>query len=81
MTQEDIDAMFAGMTADVDLEVPEGTVDFTEVSSLELSEQYNAARDELLETGEMREPRTERGRELHSIRAATLMELKRRRLA
>lgn len=81
MTQDDTDDIFAALMEGVDLEMPEGAIDFTKLSSLDLSERYNAARDELLASGEMRDPTTERGRELHSIRNACLMELKKRRLA
>lgn len=81
MTQDDTDDIFATLTEGLDLTMPEGAEDFTTLSSLDLSERYNAARDELQEREEMRDPTTERGRELHSIRNAALLELKKRRLA
>jgi hypothetical protein len=81
MTQDDTDDIFAALTKGVDLAMPEGAEDFTQLSSLDLSERYNEVRDELLASGEMRDPTSERGRELHSIRNAALFELKKRRLA
>jgi hypothetical protein len=81
VTQDDTDDIFAALTEGVDLVMPEDAVDFTTLSSLDLSERYNEVRDELLASGEMRDPTTERGRELHSIRNACLVELKKRRLA
>lgn len=44
----------------------------------ELNKRYTMTREELLSIGEMLNPATQRGRDLHSERAAYLIEMKRR---
>ncbi len=55
-------------------------VNVTLLSDIELMTRYGACREELLERREMQNPRTETGRELHSQRAAYIIELRKRRL-
>lgn len=51
-----------------------------DMSGFELGETFQDTRQKLIEIGEMMVPRTDEGRELHSLRAACLIELKRRGL-
>lgn len=53
-------------------------IDFTALSNYELSDRFNSVRDKLLEINEMMAPTTDVGRELHSMRAAAIIEMRKR---
>lgn len=82
---EDDDAL-AGLFGQLsDLEVPADAVDFTKLTDLQISERFNAVRDRLNEldqmhsdTGLSKVASTPEGRELHSERAALLVEMSKR---
>lgn len=80
MTDEETEEAFRRMMEGE--EFPEGEADVvinvSALSDLDLSTRYNDAREELLASAEMLEARTERGRELHSVRAACLVEMTKR---
>lgn len=83
---EDDDAVLAGLFGQLgDLDEPTDTVDFTKLTDLEISERFNAVRDRLNEldqmhsdTGLSKVASTPEGRELHSERAALLVEMSKR---
>lgn len=81
MHDDDIDAMFAAMTADVEIEdVPdEEIVNVKTMNDLELIEWYNLLRKRLLDSGQLIHPTTETARNLHSSLAACKVELMARR--
>lgn len=81
MSNDDIDAMFAAMTADVEVEeVPdEEIVNVKTMDDLELIEWHNLLRQRLLETKQLIHPTTEAARNLHSSLAACKVELMNRR--
>lgn len=76
----DADEIFAGLMAGLDLQEPVDTVNVALLDEVELSKRYNAVKQSLLERGEMLNPKTQEGRDLHSERAAYLLELRRRRM-
>lgn len=76
----DADDIFAGMMADLDLQEPTDIVNVALLDEVELSKRFNAVKQQLLERGEMLKPKTQEGRDLHSERAAYLLELRRRRM-
>lgn len=78
MAEDDPNAILADLESQFeDIEEPwaESVRDF---SDLELSGRFNEVRSRLIELNEMQDPRTEEGRELHSLRAAYLIEMARR---
>lgn len=74
------DDLFDSIVAGLEDEIvqPGNTVSVRDLNDAELSSCFNDTRDELLQMGEMQVPRTEKGRELHSLRAACLIEIRRR---
>lgn len=73
MTDEDnVRALLDG------LEEPNDIVDVQALSTMELLTYHQAIRKQLYELGEMLEPRTDKGRDLHSQRTACIIELRRR---
>lgn len=77
---EDPDDIFNMLVADLEVETPTDVIDLTTLTDLELSNRFNEVRDALLAIEEMHPDATvtPEGRELHSIRAACLIELRRR---
>lgn len=81
MHDDDIDAMFAAMTADVEIEevADDEVVNVKTMGDLELIEWYNSLRKRLLEKEQLIHPNTEEARNLHSSLAACKVELMARR--
>lgn len=52
------------------IETPDDVDDATKLSKIEILDRVNAIDQELRDLSEMLHPRTDRGRELHSLRAA-----------
>ena len=75
MSDDPFDAIVEGL----EIEVPE-TKSVQDMSKFELGETLHDTRQKLIDMGEMMIPKTEEGRELHSLRAACLIEMKRRGL-
>lgn len=65
----------------LDLTVPTNVEDVSLLNEVELSSRYNKCKQDLLERGEMIDPKTDTGRELHSQRTAYLLEMRRRGMA
>lgn len=63
-----------------DVQEPTDVIDVTKLDSNKLLSLHTAIRNELYALGEMMEPTTDRGRELHSTRAACLVEMQSRGL-
>ena len=72
------DDLFADIVAGLDLHEPKDTVNAQSLSNAQLSAVFNEVRDQLIQMGEMMEPKTDVGRDLHSRRAAYLIEMSRR---
>jgi hypothetical protein len=80
-TADDPDAVLRDLEASLgELEQPD-VLDLSKLPQHRLSEVFNDTRDELNKRGEMMEATTPQGRELHSLRAACLVEMARRRSA
>lgn len=75
---EDPDEIFRSLMEDVDFEEPKGIIDYTKLETIELSRRLNHIKQELFDRKEMMDPRTDEGRDLHSERAAILIELHKR---
>jgi hypothetical protein len=65
--------------ADLFVDTPE-VVDVVSLADTDLLDKYFDCDDKLLALREVRFPRTDRGREIHSLRAALRVEMLRRRL-
>jgi hypothetical protein len=81
--EPDLDDEFNRLVKQIDLSeigpmVPDVVV--TTLDDAELSSHYSQVREELLQRGEMINPGTQTGRDLHSQRAAYIIELRRRGL-
>lgn len=77
MTMDDpFNEIVAGLEDEI--KVPEKMMSVQDLTDTELSSCFNDTRDALLEMGEMQVPKTEKGRGLHSLRAACLIEIRRR---
>jgi hypothetical protein len=81
---DDPDAVLAGLFEQLDLDASDVT-DFSKLSDVQISERFNEVRDRLNDLGEMHrdsqlnpKPSSPEGRELHSERAALLVEMSRR---
>lgn len=74
----DSDDLFADLVASVEIEEPTDAINVRELDNAHLSAAFNDVRDRLIALSEMMEPKTEEGRELHSRRAAYLIEMSRR---
>lgn len=61
-----------------DIDVPPDTANVRLLSDLQLAEQLENVKDQLMEIGEMRHVKTQRGRELHSRRSALIVERNKR---
>lgn len=81
MSDDNIDAMFAEMTADLEMEEPtdEEVVNVKDMEDLALIEWYNLIRKRLLQTNQLIHPTTDEARNLHSSLAACKVELMNRR--
>lgn len=77
MTQDEMD-MFAQFEAQFDEPDLEDAIDLSKLTDLEISTMFSDVRRDLLASEQMMNPTTERGRELHSQRAALLIEMSRR---
>lgn len=77
----DADDEFNRLMEGLDLTVPINVESVTMLDEVELSRRFNEVRGELLTRGEMISPKTDTGRELHSQRAALLVEMRRRGMA
>lgn len=81
MSDDDIDAMFLSMTADLESDMG-ATVgdpqDVSELSLLDLSRRVSFLRGELLTRGEYIHPKTDECRKMHSELAACKVEIARR---
>jgi hypothetical protein len=73
-----MDDPFDEIVAGLELDQPSDAISVRDLNDVELSNHFNETRDELLALGEMQQPTTDRGRELHSIRTACLVEIRRR---
>lgn len=62
------------------VEEPVDVVNVTELDDSKLIRLFSDVRNELFKLGEMMAPKTDRGRELHSLRTACLLETQRRGL-
>lgn len=79
--EHDWDDEFAKLTASIDMgdmPDPSDTVNVALLDDAELNKRFTLCREELMNRSEMLKPSTDRGRELHSERAAYLIELKKR---
>jgi hypothetical protein len=77
----DVDQTFASLVEALDLDDEDATRDgvpVTELSDVELLREFQYLRVELMELRELVHPTTQRGRDLHSRRAACQLELRRR---
>lgn len=74
----DPDDAFRALMQDVDIPIPTDVVNVSLLDEAELNKRFTFCKQELYEMGEMLRPKTERGRELHSERAAYLVEMRRR---
>lgn len=79
---DDLTALMAQLD---DLAEPDDVVDFTKLSDVQVSERFNEVRDRLLQldqmhsdTGLSKVESTPEGRDLHSERAALLVEMSKR---
>lgn len=75
---DDFDAIVSDLS--LDDETINAIVDVTTLNAVELNRLYNQCRQELLARGEMLNPTSEKGRELHSLRAACVIALRSRGL-
>lgn len=75
---DSVEDRFKELMEGLDLEPPSGAVSVSVLNDLELSSRFNAVKQELLQRGEMVNPTTQAGRDLHSERAAFIIELRRR---
>jgi hypothetical protein len=78
---EDSEDVLAYLEAQLsDVEIPTDVENVKEVSSPDLGEQLAALDRQLSQMGELLHPRTQEGRDLHSKRAALLVEMRNRGL-
>lgn len=71
---DDDDAVLAAMFEQLtDIKEPDAATDYTKLTDVQVSHAFNDVRDRLLHLGEMQEPKTDEGRDLHSKRAALLV--------
>lgn len=73
-----MDDPFDEIVAGLEIEVPEPTRSVRDLSDEELSSALNEVRQQLLAMGEMHHQTTKAGRGLQSLRAALLIEIRRR---
>lgn len=72
---------FESIVEGVELEYPTDFVNYASLTDLELMLAYDSVRTQLLDLKEMINPKTREGRDLHSERAAMLVEINRRKLS
>lgn len=77
---EDEKQMFADLETQFDEPDLGGTVDLAGLRTDELLDRFEDTRETLLTIGQMLNPTTAEARELHSIRAACLIEMRKRGL-
>jgi len=80
MTTDEEDGMFAGLEAQFDDVVIADVGVVSLMDAATLLNRFAAVERELRDRSEMLEARTDAGRELHSARAAMLIELTRRKM-
>lgn len=74
LDNDDLDARFAALVEGLELHPEPGVPDVSRLSDRELGAMMQRVRAELEERHEMHHPTTERARELHSLRAAIVIE-------
>jgi len=74
----DADDEFQRLMDGLDLTIPTNVESVTMLDEVELSRRFNDCKQQLLRRGEMISPKTDEGRELHSLRAAYIVEMRRR---
>ena len=79
--ESDVDDEFMKLVGQLDLNPAVNEVNVALLSDLDLSKRFSEVKQELLARGEMIDPKTQTGRDLHSERAAYLIELRKRGLA
>lgn len=82
MNESDIDwdSLEADMPAELSAIIANETLNVSLLSDIDLLEKFHTITDELRTRNEMLNPNTPEGRDLHSVRAATRIELARRKL-
>jgi hypothetical protein len=70
------DEIVAGLEEEIPQ--PSDAISVRDLSDAELSSRFSDVRQELLDRGEMHEQTTDKGRALQSLRAAYLIEIRRR---
>lgn len=78
--ESEVDDEFMKLVGQLEITPAVIDVNVATLSDLELSKRFNEVKQELLERGEMIETNTQTGRDLHSQRAAYLIELRKRGL-
>lgn len=79
MEPDDGDDIFAQLSEQLsDIEIPNDVSNVQKLSDLELAADIGRVRNQLISIGEMQQPKTEMGRNLHSRRSALLIEKNRR---
>lgn len=73
-----MDDPFDSIVKDVYIPEPDFYIDVTKLSTEELMTQFNELNDELFEMGEAIKPHTQRARDLHSLRSAIHLEIRKR---
>jgi hypothetical protein len=76
MTDDPFDGIVAGLEEEIPQ--PSNMMSVRDLNDVELSSCFNDVRQSLLDMGEMHVPTTDKGRALHSLRAACLIEIRRR---
>ena len=78
MEPPDANDEFNALVEGLDLTVPTDVEEVALLSEVELSSRFNKVRQDLLARGEMMDPKTDTGREMHSKRMAYMLEMQRR---
>ena len=73
-----MDDPFDAIVKDIHISEPEFYIDVTKLPIQELMIQFNELNDELFEMGEAIKPHTQRARDLHSLRSAIHLEIRKR---
>jgi hypothetical protein len=81
MEPPDADDEFKRLMEGLELEAPINVEDVSLLTEVELSSRFNKVRQDLLARGEMIDPKTDTGREMHSQRTAYMLEMRRRGMA
>lgn len=78
MEPPDANEEFNALVEGLELTVPTDVEEVALLSEVELSSRFHKVRQDLLARGEMMDPKTDTGRELHSKRVAYMLEMQRR---